>query len=199
MIMTKDNVYNILITKGRELVRDNGAEFLTARKLSTATGYSVGTIYNQFGNMDNYIQEQNIITLNELHSNICKIMPDSNDYKNLNRYVDAFVEFVLDNKNLWFLLYDFHLKAKKNCFSKNYLKSLISIIQVWEVYFNKVFSKLNRDERKIGLQVLWLSIFSVSSFLTNQSLNSFSKVNKHNICKLLLNTYLAGLKTLSRD
>lgn len=197
--MTKDNVYNILITKGRELVRDNGAEFLTARKLSTATRYSVGTIYNQFGNMDNYIQEQNIITLNELHSNICKIMPDSNDYKNLNRYVDAFVEFVLDNKNLWFLLYDFHLKAKSDSFSRSYLRSLIAIIKVWEVYFNKVFSKLNRDERKIGLQVLWLSIFSVSSFLTNQSLNSFSKVNKHNICKLLLNTYLAGLKTLSRD
>ena len=44
----KDNIRAALLAKGRELVSEKGPEFLTARKLSEASGYSVGTIYNQF-------------------------------------------------------------------------------------------------------------------------------------------------------
>ena len=60
MTETKDKIHETLIIKGRDLVRRKGAEFLTARKLSEATGYSVGTIYNQFANMDKFIMEQNL-------------------------------------------------------------------------------------------------------------------------------------------
>ena len=53
--MTKDNIREYLIAKGRGLVTAQGAAFLTARKLAEASGCSVGTIYNQFANMDNFI------------------------------------------------------------------------------------------------------------------------------------------------
>ena len=59
--MDKDNIQENLVNKGRELISRNGAEGLTARKLSDASGYSVGTIYNQFGNMDNFILIQNYL------------------------------------------------------------------------------------------------------------------------------------------
>ena len=62
----KAEVRKLLLETGRRLVNEYGAEFLTARKLSEASGCSVGTIYNQFGNMDNFVMEQNIITINEL-------------------------------------------------------------------------------------------------------------------------------------
>ena len=42
MIMIKDNIRKILIKTGRRLVKEKGAEYLTARKLSDASGYSVG-------------------------------------------------------------------------------------------------------------------------------------------------------------
>ena len=45
----KAEVRKLLLETGRKLVADWGAEFLTARKLSEASGCSVGTIYNQFG------------------------------------------------------------------------------------------------------------------------------------------------------
>ena len=56
----KDNIRAALLAKGRELVSEKGPEFLTARKLSEASGYSVGTIYNQFAGMDDFICAQNI-------------------------------------------------------------------------------------------------------------------------------------------
>lgn len=198
MTDTKDNIHNILIAKGREMVCLKGADFLTARKLSETTGYSVGTIYNQFGNMDKYILEQNMQTLDELFGVLSKIMPDTNPYKNLNRYVDAFVAFVLNKPNLWFLLFNFHIHCGYECFPKLYLRKLLKITNLWRKEFDAVFVKLSRAEQKVSLQVLWLSMFSLSSFLTLNGLDKMSKVNKKSICKLLLNTYLAGLSVLKK-
>lgn len=61
--MKKDSIYNKLISTGRQLVQENRVEFLTARKLSDASGCSIGAIYNQFSNMDNFILVQNMLTL----------------------------------------------------------------------------------------------------------------------------------------
>lgn len=199
MTDTKDKIHKILIKKGRELVKQKGVDFLTARKLSDATCYSVGTIYNQFANMDKFILEQNMLTLDELYQSLSKLLPDTNPYKNLNRYVDAFVAFVLNQPNLWFLLFNFHIRSGYEEFPKAYLRKLLKITNLWRKEFNAVFEKLNAAERKVSLQVLWLSMFSLSSFLTLNGLDKMSKVNKKSICKLLLNTYLAGLSVLKKN
>lgn len=197
--MTKDNIREILITTGRELVKTYGAEFLTARKLAEASGYSVGTIYNQFFNMDNYIMTLNMQTLDELHDYLEKLTPDSNPYKTLNRYLDGFVTYVLTNQNLWFLLFNFHLKSPIKRLARQYIYRLVLVMQIWEPCFDLVFKNIKAKERRLALQVLWLSMFSMSSFLTTPILDNFGKINKKNVCQLLLNTYLAGLSALKKD
>lgn len=198
MTNSKDNIREILMDKGRELVREKGADFLTARKLSEASGYSVGTIYNQFANMDNFVLAQNMQTLDELYAYLSKLMKDSSDYKNLNRYLDGFVGFVLANPNLWFLLYRFHLQSTVKKLPKEYLRKMVKITQIWEPSFDEVFQKLGTKERRLSMQVLWLSLFTMSSFLTTKALDNFSRLNKKTVCKLLLNTYLAGLSVLKK-
>ena len=166
MTQTKDKIHQELLLKGRDLVRQKGADFLTARKLSDATGASVGTIYNQFANMDNFILEQNMITLDELYQRLSVLLPDTNPYKNLNRYVDAFVAFVLNQPNLWFLLFNFHLKNNLSTYPQSYLRRVLKITNLWRREFVKIFGGLTAAEIKVSLQVLWLSMFSLSSYLT---------------------------------
>ncbi len=194
----KDNIRAALLAKGRELVSEKGPEFLTARKLSEASGYSVGTIYNQFAGMDDFICAQNIQTLDELEERFQKILPDSSAYKNLNRYVDVFVGFVLEHPNLWMLLYSQHLKPAAVSLPFCYRRRLALIPRRLEKEFAKIFRQLSRSERKLSMQVLWLSLFSLSSFLITPGLDNFSGLSKENICKLLLNTYLGGLAVLKR-
>ena len=199
MITAKDNIRKLLIKTGRRLVKEKGAEFLTARKLSEASGYSVGTIYNQFGTMDCFVMEQNRLTMDELLKHMRGIFAEGDAYLMLNRYLDMFVAFVLANPNLWFLLYNFHLNAVYKKLPKDYLRKMVEVTSVWQPYFDKVYPNLRPKERQLALHVLWLALFSVSSFLTTQVLDNFSRVNKKNLCKLLLNTYLAGLTVLNEE
>ena len=180
--MNKDNIQENLVNKGRELIKEKGAEFLTARKLSEASGYSVGTIYNQFGNMDNFVLIQNYLTLDNLYNRLAQLRASGTAYQRLNLYTQEFIDFVLENKNLWFLV----------------LRRVVQITQLVESAFKALFPDIPLPERILSLQVLWLSLFSLSAFLTTDTLDSFSKINKRSLCELLLNTYLAGMKVLEK-
>ena len=63
----RDKTKDILLQAGRKLVVEKGVDALSARKLASVANSSVGMVYNVFGTMDNYIAEQNVITLTELY------------------------------------------------------------------------------------------------------------------------------------
>ena len=95
MAKTKEEIRVDLIVKARELLVDKGLDFLTARKLSDYSGYSVGTIYNQFKSMDNLIVWENCQTLDELYGALTTADMGSDAYKNLNS----------SWKNLWIMFW----------------------------------------------------------------------------------------------
>ena len=74
MTESKENIRTYLISVGREIVESKGMEYLTARKLSDASGCSVGTIYNQFSNMDNLVAAINLQTLKRLYDKMALII-----------------------------------------------------------------------------------------------------------------------------
>jgi len=197
--MAKDTIQDILIKKGRELALKNGASALTARKLSELSGYSVGTIYNQFGNMEGYILLQNYITLEDLFIFMNKVPENDNPYILLNSYLDAFITYVLNNKNFWSLLFDFHLKNSSKTLSGIYLRKIYMILRLLNKPFGDLCQLKSKKERNLLLNTLWTALFSLSSFLaTNQSPN-YTLANKKIICKIFLNTYLAGVLILPEN
>ena len=196
MSENKASIRAELLATGRRLVEEKGAEFLTARKLSEASGFSVGMIYGQYSNMDKFIEALNIETLSELYQSMRKYKTERNAYKNLNNWLDAFVSFVLLNSNRWFLLYNYHLRAQE--LPMKYKTAIIKLTRLWEPSFNAVYSRLNPRNRKLARQGLWLSLFALSSFLTTRTIDNLNMINKKNLCKLMLNTYLAGIAVLRK-
>ena len=192
----KENIRELLLQTAQSLVEDKGAEYLTARKLSEASGCSVGTIYNQFASMDELFASLNIATLADLQTAMKRVAVGPNAYKNLNAWLDSFVSFVLANPNRWILLYNYHLRGGH--LSATYRQQIISLTQMWQKSFDAVYAHLNARKRRLARQVLWLSLFALSSFLTTKVIDNLSMVNKKNLCKLLLNTYLAGIAVLKK-
>lgn len=195
--MNKEDIQENLIEIGRNIVKEKGPDFLTARKLSEASGYSVGTIYNQFGNMDNFILIQNYLTLDVLYHNFLKVKAN-NPYEKLNEYVRIFTEFVSQNKSLWHMFFNFHLNCTNRSFSVTYLRRVSTMVLLIEKNFKEMFSDIDVKKRHAFIEVLWVSLFSLSSLLTTSAIETYSKTDPTKICKLLLNTYLAGVKVSER-
>ena len=75
---------------------------------------------------------------------------------------------MLANRNLWFLLYNFHLHAEYGKLPKAYLRKLVAVTKIWEPAFEKVYAGLKVKERQLARQVLWLTLFSISAKLTRK-------------------------------
>lgn len=194
MAKSKEEIRVDLIIKAREILKDKGIEFLTARKLSDYSGYSVGTIYNQFKSMDNLVMWENCLTLDELAQHLKTAEKTSDAYRNLNRIIDKFVDFVIENKSLWFVLYNFHFKGVKEKYEAFYLRRIIKIIQLLEGNICKLFSKVSGSERKVSTEVLFITLFALSSLLTTEK--EFARLEKKYVAQVLFNTYLAGMSLL---
>ena len=195
--MAKDNIQENLIQTGRQIIEEKGVEFLTARKLSEASGYSVGTIYNQFTNMDNFILIQNYLTLDALYQRLNEVKADF-AYDRLNAYLSVFTEFVMKNQNFWFMVYKFHLNQSERSFSITYLRRISKTVMLIGQAFKDLYPDLNTIKRHASVQVLWITLFALSSLLTTNAVKSYSKIDEKKICSFLLNTYLAGIKFIEK-
>lgn len=195
MAKTKEEIRFDLIVKARELIRDKGLEFLTARKLAEYSGYSVGTIYNQFKSMDVLVMWENCQTLDELYQKLKTAEFGSDAYVNLNHLLEKFADYVLDNKNLWFTLYNFHFTRVMADFELFYLRRIIKIVQLLEHNLHKLFVRVPARERKVSTEVLFVSVFALSSLLTTE--REFVRLEKRYVVRILFNTYLAGMSYLS--
>lgn len=196
MAKTKEEIRLDLIVKARELLKEKGLEFLTARKLADYSGYSVGTIYNQFKSMDILVMWENCQTLDELYQKLKTTEFGSDTYVNLNRLLEKFTDFVLENRNLWFTLYNFHFTRVVSDFELFYLRRIIKIVQLLEHNIHKLFIKVAGAERKVSTEVLFITMYALSSLLTTEK--EFARLEKRYVMRILFNTYLVGMSYLAK-
>ncbi len=195
MAKTKEEIRVDLIVKARELLIEKGLDFLTARKLSDYSGYSVGTIYNQFRSMENLIVWENCQTLDELYEALLTAEMGSDSYENLNRLLEKFVNFVLQHKTLWFTLYNTHFRDTIESYEPYYLRRIIKIVRLLERNLHKLFAAVPGKERRLSTEVLFVTVFALSSLLTTEK--DFAGLEKEYVMRILFNTYLAGMSYLA--
>ena len=191
-----DKMRKNLLSIGRSMVAKGGVEALSARKLAAKANSSVGMIYGLFGTMDNYIAAQNVQTLQELYDNMKKVNIGKNAFNNLNRYADILSAYIIANPNLWSLLYNRHLTTganKSTIAEARIIKKIDMLICLQAV---ELIGDISAKEKRIMIKVLEMSLFALSGYLLGNKLREKSGVNRRNLCKLLMNTYVAGLYSL---
>ena len=191
----KDDIHEKLLVCGRDLVRFKGMDNLTARKLSEASECSIGMIYNQFANMDEFTAEQNEITIDELLRRLSKENYGNDGYCNLMLMIKIFTDFVNDNRELWSLLYDFHLKRKGNL-SWRYKRKIIALRNFVSCDFERLFPWLKTQKRRIMKKIFELGLLGFSAMLAADMLRGEKRENRDNLCMVFANTFLAGITLL---
>lgn len=64
---SRDELREMALTAAEQIVLENGYESLSARKVASAIGYTVGTLYLVFENLDDLVLQVNARTLDRLH------------------------------------------------------------------------------------------------------------------------------------
>jgi AcrR family transcriptional regulator len=105
---TPEELRELLIGSGHQLMAELGFAKFSARAAARRSGYSVGTIYNVFGSLDNYLLAINGRTFRHwsawLEEALSAAPPQG--LGRIEALVRAYFAFAEGNLNLWMAIYD---------------------------------------------------------------------------------------------
>ena len=91
----------------QSLLEHEGPAGLSARKISSQIGYTVGTLYLVFQNLDDLIFQLNLRTLKRLREEIEQVAQAVTEpLASLKAMADAYTDFAQANVHCWRMLYE---------------------------------------------------------------------------------------------
>lgn len=113
---TREELTRLAVEAGRELVTTQGTAALTARNVAEAIGYTPGTLYNIFENIDALAAAINIESMRTFSRRLRSIVAQPGTTEDrIRRIAQAYLDFHREEPQLWSLLFavpvDHHSEA----------------------------------------------------------------------------------------
>jgi len=112
---TREELAELIVAEGHALLSEVGFARFSAREVAKRIGYSVGTLYNVFGNYDGLILAINGRTLDLWRAALEAKLGGAKAAAPLDRLEQAvavYFDFAASHRHAWAALYDFRLPAE---------------------------------------------------------------------------------------
>lgn len=168
---TREELKEMAIGIAEKMVVNEGMSGVSARKIANEMGYTVGTIYLIFKNLDEIITEVNLRTLKQLESEIeKKISRQSSPQEKIATIAKCYLEYAQSNSKRWRTVFD-HQLAGDEKFPDHYhrqVAGLFSIIEkpLREIHNGKANGEIIREAR-----ALWASLHGLAMLTLGEKLN----------------------------
>ncbi len=189
---TRPQLHEMLLAAGEEILREQGAQALTARALAQRIGYSVGTVYNLFDNLDDLILQINGRTLDALYQALTASPPERTPEAAVRALARAYVRFTAENRALWTALFEYSL-ADKDHMTDAYLAKIDRVFGLVEAALAPLFPD-QPEERRKAARVLWSSLHGICSLSLTGKLDLVGAQPVTEMADSLVDNYLAGLR-----
>jgi AcrR family transcriptional regulator len=188
-----EELRELIITTTTELLKSEGLTGLTAREIARRVGYSPGTLYNVFVDLDDLILVIESRLLDELASRLKDVPASLEPEERICQLASAYLAFTQDNPKLWNLLFEHRMPPGWEIppAYKTKLEIPLTILEnsMIPIIGNSDPARLHRAAR-----VIWASIHGITSLATTDKLASITNDSAGVLIDELVRTYLAGLK-----
>ena len=186
---TKEELTELAILKGLEIIDKDGVSSFSARSVARAMGYTVGTLYHVFGNLDQYKLHINARILDDLHKKLSHGLQRSR--KDPLRFLaQGYLDFARQHPYRWTALFEFRM-AQQESLPDGYtvkLKDLFDLIE------NALLPYTNGNRRKAqrDAKVLWAGIHGICVLSLSGKLDIVDAEKPEILIKSLLDMYFSS-------
>jgi AcrR family transcriptional regulator len=198
---TPQQIRALILDAAQEIIEVQGLAGLSAREIARRIGYSPGTIYNMFANLDDVVLNVEARVLDALEQRLSEVGPGSHGVvaetaagadDRLIRIARAYLAFTQEKPRLWNLLFEHHMPrgAQLPAWYQQKLEGLMAQI---ERALAPYFSPGSEDERRRAARALWAGVHGITSLSTADKLSVVTTETAGRLIDDLIGTYLAGL------
>jgi AcrR family transcriptional regulator len=190
---SREELYDMAMSAARDIVQREGLRALTARSLATSIGYSPGTLYNLFDNLDELALHVNGSTLDALHAAVSQDGRTGNPEADLNRMLGRYLEFLELNPSLWTAIFDYRRPAGADL-PAWYRDKVQKLMRLVEDALAPLFRPGDTRELHEAAAVLWSGLHGICTLAQDGRLSLVNARSVPQMARSLIAHYLAGLR-----
>ena len=185
----------LILDAAQEIIEAQGLAGLSAREIARRIGYSPGTIYNIFANLDDVVLNVEGRVLDALDARLSELQQGEDAAGaegRLIRIAHAYLAFTQQRPRLWNLLFEHHLPAGAEL-PAWYQQKLERLMGQVERALAAQFPPGREADCKRAARVLWAGVHGITSLSTADKLSVVTTEAAGRLIDDLIGTYLAGL------
>jgi AcrR family transcriptional regulator len=189
---TPPQLRELILEAAREIIESDGLAGLSAREIARRIGYSPGTIYNMYENLDDVILRVEARVLDALDARLAAVMGQSKGPESLIELGRAYLAFAHEQPKLWNLLFEHHLPPGSEL-PPWYQQKLDALMRRVEEVLAAHISTEAAQDRQRAARVLWAGVHGITSLSTADKLSTVTSETASRLIDDLVGTYLRGL------
>ena len=190
---TPQQLRELILDAAYAIIETQGLSGLSAREIARRIGYSPGTIYNMFSNLDDVVLRIEAKVLEALDERLTLILAEpGHGREKVQKLAQAYLAFTHEKPRLWNLLFEHHLPPGAELPSW-YQEKLELLLARVEQALTPLLPAASDGERKRAARVLWAGVHGITSLSTADKLSIVTTEGAGRLVDDLVSTYLAGL------
>jgi len=186
---SRDELYRMALGAAREIVARDGWRALTARSVAHGIGYSAGTLYNLFENLDDLVAHVNGTTLDALHDHLSAGPVAATPEAAVDRLLRRYLAFLDANEALCELLFDHGYRAgyKLPAWYEDRVARVLEIL-------TRALTPIAGGRAADAARALWASLHGICTLARGGRLALIGAGSRADMAHLLTDNFMAGLR-----
>ena len=193
---TREELREMVLDATERIIVEHGMAGLSARKVASAVGYTVGSIYLVFRNLDDLLLQVNGRTLEQLYTYLQQArLNETMPRERLHALGRAYIDYALANGHRWRLVFEHRIAEE--AVTPDYINRVSRMFALVEQELAELLPQQTPRARTLAAHALWSGVHGVAILGVDQKLqadhgvqNVFSTAE---VAESLISGYLNGL------
>ena len=190
---SRNEIKQMALQAAEQIVAEKGSSALTARRLASEIGYTVGSLYLVFENLDDVTLQVNARTLDQLSSKLDSVVSRHADTKRcILELGRAYIQFASEHPHLWNMVFE-HQQSDDKAIPDWYQERINSLFERIEQQFaNLIPTSTAASENALAARALWSGVHGNCVLALTGRLDVVGIENIEKTCDLLIENFLTG-------
>ena len=189
---SREELREMALSAAEKIVVEQGLEGLSARKVAAAIGYTVGTLYLVFENIDDLILQINARTLDRLHEQMAR---SKASFKEPREYLlhlgEVYIGFADRDPHRWAMIFE-HRLAEGRTVPPWYQEKVTRMFAMVETGLEPLAGKRPRVEVTQAARALWGGVHGICILALTNTLGVAGVDSVQQLTHSLISNYLEG-------
>jgi AcrR family transcriptional regulator len=189
---SREELREMALSAAEQIVSEQGYEALSARKVASAIGYTVGTLYLVFENIDDLLLQVNARTLDRLHRRMSRVKSRTDDPAGyVVRLGESYLRFANDDPHRWTMVFEHRLSDGREVpdWYQQKVSRMFALIEQGLEPFRKGHSEADMTQ---AARAIWGGVHGICILAISDNLGIAGVDSVQRLTESLIRNYLQG-------